>query len=176
MHLVSSALWLLVLVVIRLSMRVVKINRYDLLRHRVMESRTTLVNSLSLLDIIVGLILTGAWVFCSLFEGAWWNHTSRLFRYKYTGVATFASAFNSLRIVLANSRICLLEIDIDSDWSHIIERVFLVEWQTKIALVFHFRSSNMFLNSVWLVLARCNIYAGVMSQHIGLLHESLLLT
>ena len=57
---------------------------------------------------------------------------------------------------------------------HIVEWVLLIEWQTKVALIFHLWSWYMLLDSVWLILSWANIDSRIACQHVGVLNETLL--
>ena len=48
-----------------------------------------------------------------------------------------------------NTRVRLLEVDVDSDRFDVVERVFLIEWQTKVALEFHLGSFAQSHKAIW---------------------------
>jgi hypothetical protein len=76
---------------------------------------------------------------------------------------------NLCRVILTNTGCCLLEVNIDSDRLDVIERVFLVEGKTEIALVVDSGSRDVstfvfiFFN---IVRGRTNLDFGVTSVHV----------
>ena len=73
---------------------------------------------------------------------------------------------NWLRIVVANARVRLLEIDIYGDGFDEIEWILLVEWQTEIAFWVQFGCHDVLVNACWVVGAWPNLNRGVCHLHI----------
>jgi len=157
-------------------MRVVKIDRYDLLWQGVTESSRAFISVFPrLVEAMADIIVARSRVFAGLFKNARRNHTSGLLGDENTRVTSLAITLNLVWIILAHARISLFEVDIDGDRLDVVQRILLIEWQTEVALVLHLWRGDMIHDSVWLVLTRSHIDARVISQHIGILDEALLL-
>jgi len=166
---------LLVLVILWFGMWIIQVYWHDFLRYWVSKSGSTFISGLPcVFEPVTDIIVTWSWFFSSLFDQLRGDHSSLLLRNKGARAA-IGVRFNWTRVVLTDARVRLLKVNVDSDGAHIVQRIFLVEWQTEVALVLHLGSSDVLLLLVWLVLARSYIDTRVSCQHIGILNESFLL-
>lgn len=64
-------------------------------------------------------------------------------------------------IVLTNSGGLLFEVDVDGDWFDVVERILLVERNTKVTFVFHLGSRDVLLDELRVMLARSDGNGGI---------------
>mmetsp|Transcript_24667 Transcript_24667/g.38358 ORF Transcript_24667/g.38358 Transcript_24667/m.38358 type:complete len:228 (-) Transcript_24667:749-1432(-) len=74
---------------------------------------------------------------------------------------------NWLGIVVADSRVGLLEVDVDRDWLYVVQRVLLVEGQTEFSLGVEPGSRDVLLHSLGVILARSNLNSRIILELIG---------
>lgn len=74
--------------------------------------------------------------------------------------------FNGLWVILADTRICLFEVDVDSYRLHIVQRVLLVEGEAEVSFGIEPRALNMFLDRMWVILTWCSLDIWVNGKHI----------
>ena len=154
---VRGHLWHLVLVRVGLCVRVVQIDRDDFLGDRVLESTCSLVDvSFSEVKTIIDVVVARSCLFCPLIQQFTRDHGTFLLGDEGAR-ATVLRTFDWTGAVLAYTWIRLLEVDVNSDGFHVVQRIFLVEWQTEVALILHLGSSDVLLDRVWLVLAWADI-------------------
>ena len=175
MYLVSGTLWLLRLFTLRFCMWIVEIDRYNLFRYSFSKVGLTLILLSPLqIEAICRLILSRCWHCSCLLKLLIINQCPWFLRLEDARVARLLFP-RCLRIVLSNSWDWLLEIDIYSNRLDIVEWVLFIEWKTEISLVFHFGTSNVFLNCWRIILTWTYLYARVTRQHFRNELESFLL-
>lgn len=109
---------------------------------------------------IVHVILSGSWVKSSLEKIPLLNHLPRYLTLE-TRLSCRPLRQHEIRIVLTDARIALLEVYVYGDGLHIVQRVLLVEGQTKIALIVHCWPLHVFSWLSWVVLAGTYLNVGI---------------
>lgn len=72
-----------------------------------------------------------------------------------------------LGVIVADSGVGLLEVDIDGDRFHIVQRILLIERETEFSFGVKLRSSNVLLRLHGVVMSRADIYIGVILKLIS---------
>jgi hypothetical protein len=153
MHIILSWSWLDILFLIRSWVRIVKIYSHNFLWHWIFKLSGTNI-FLLIWDIKSISFIIGSWSWLELIFYQFPCIFLRVtigYRLKHT-LSTRDCFVLWFRIIVTNTWIWLLEIDIDSDCLDEIERVFLIEWQTKLTFWVKFWNIYIFLYWHWIVL------------------------
>lgn len=173
--LVGAHLWPLIFFGIGLGMRVVQIDWHNLLRNWVFEgTRSFISGSPSKVKAVLDIVVAWSRFFSALIKQFLGHETALILRLK-DARAAISVALDRTGIVLSDSGVRLLEVNVDSDWLDVVQRVLLVEWQTEISLELHLWAGNMLFHGVRIVLSWPHIDVRIGCQHVGILDKSLLL-
>ena len=80
---------------------------------------------------------------------------------------------NWLRIIVANSGIGLFEVNVYSDWLHVVQWVLFIEGKTKFTLRIEFWATDMFLDLLWVILSGAYLDVGITLQLVSSNLESI---
>lgn len=161
MQLVSSRLWMLVFLVFWWCVRIIQVDRHNLLLDSVNELVAALVLFLVFdIEAVLSIVLPWSRHLCKVLQLPFVDNTPHWLWHEDI-LRSFCVFLNYLRVILAYSWGLLFEVNVHCDRLHIVQRVVLVERQTEITFVVHARSRHMTLRLLWLVLTRSNCYAWV---------------
>lgn len=135
----------LLFLIFNLRMRIVQVNRHYLLRYRRPERTSDLTsNTFGQLEAKHRIISSRSWLkrsvlqllcIVSSFNARLENiYTSRYISSRFLG------------IICTDSRVSLFEVYIYSYWFHKVQRIVLIEWQSKASLRIELRSFRILLN------------------------------
>ena len=97
------------------------------------------------------------------------NNTTLCCRIKFW-FGTLLFFINQLRVILANRRISLFEIDINSDGLDIVERILFVEGQRKVTFVVNAGTTNVFLSVLFKLLYVVGCWTNVCHSWVWRVH------
>ena len=129
------------LIVLRRGMRIIEINRHNLLLDIIKELASTSVLLLPLyIKTILWIVWARGWPHLWFSHFALFNNISARFWYENV----FSTSFVQLHwhwVILTYSRCFLFEVDVDSNWLDVVKRIFFIKGKTKVALMVHVRCS-----------------------------------
>jgi hypothetical protein len=153
-------------------MRIVQIYRHDLSLDFVLE----LVRALVLLPpfgvkAVLSLVLPWSWLGLDLLNLLLVKNSSlRLGQEDF--FAALHMFLDGLRIVLPNTGVLLLKVNVDCDRLDIVQGVVFIEGQTEVAFVVHLGGLDMLLRPAWVVVPWPHLDFGVAVKHLGCGHEA----
>jgi len=154
--------WLNILFLIGSWMRIMKVYSNNFLRHWILKLSCTnvflLVWDIKTISLIIG---SRSWLklIFNQFSGIFLR-ISISYRLKHT-LSSWNCLVLWLRVIITNTWIRLLEININCDCFYEIERVFLVKWQTKFSFWVKFWNINVFLYWHWIILSWTHIQSWI---------------
>lgn len=126
------------------------------------------------IEAVLDVVVARSRLFSSLVEDLLGHEASLVLGIEDASAAIII-AFDRRWVVLAHTRVRLLEVDVHRDRLDVVQRVLLVEWQTEVSLELHLGACDVLFDRVRVILAWTHVDVGVGRQHIGILNKPFLL-